>query len=106
MSTAATSSRVSQRLTIQASARRFERPVFFLDRDRFVRPTPELVDDLELLLGSGGVQLCGLGTRRKKRIEQQQQPLFKQEAEEAPENASDEATAAALDAEEAEVSVE
>jgi hypothetical protein len=77
-----------------------------LDRERSVKPTPALVDDLEMLLGSGSVQLCGLGTRRRKKIEQQQQPLFKQEQEEAPEDASDEAAASLLDAEEANASAE
>jgi len=72
-----------------------------LDRERSVRPTATLVDDLEMLLGSGSVQLCGLGTRRRKRVEQQQ-PLFKQEQEEVQEDPSDEAAASVLDAEEAE----
>ena len=69
-----------------------------LDRERSVKPTQALVDDLEMLLGTGSVQLCGLGTRRKKRIEQQQEPLFKQEQQEAAEDA-DEAEASVLDAE-------
>jgi DNA polymerase-3 subunit alpha len=42
-----------------------------------VRITRELVDDLELLLGSGSVQLGGEGQRRLRRIQQQQ--LFKEE---------------------------
>jgi hypothetical protein len=37
-----------------------------------------LVDDLELVLGSGAVQLIGEGMRRQKRLEQQK--LFKEEA--------------------------
>src|SRR5206468_8633719 len=49
-----------------------------LDRERFVKPSRELVDDLELVLGSGCIQLCGAGTRRKKKITAQQQ-LFKEE---------------------------
>jgi hypothetical protein len=74
-----------------------------LDRERMVKASRDLVDDLEQLLGSGGVQLCGLGTRRRKRVEQQQQPLFK-EAEEAGDleatgDESDEQVAAAMDAE-------
>jgi DNA polymerase-3 subunit alpha len=93
---------------LQVSTTPTQKVVMRLDRERSVKPTPALVDDLEMLLGSGSVQLCGLGTRRKKRIEQQQQPLFKQEQEEAPEDASDEAGAALLEAEaeEAEASVE
>ena len=34
-----------------------------LNKERFVKPTRELVDDLDLLLGSGSVQLCGAGTK-------------------------------------------
>jgi DNA polymerase-3 subunit alpha len=53
--------------------------VMRLDKDRFVRPTQQLVDDLELLLGAGCVQLCGLGTKRRKK--QQPQPqLFQEES--------------------------
>ncbi len=48
-----------------------------LDRERFVKPSQQLVDDLELLLGSGCIQLCGAGTRRRKRLEQQR--LFKED---------------------------
>ncbi|MEO8631388.1 MAG: hypothetical protein ABI612_25330, partial [Betaproteobacteria bacterium] len=40
-----------------------------------VRVTRDLVDDLEMLLGSGSVQLSGDGQRRMKRLSQQQ--LFK-----------------------------
>jgi DNA polymerase-3 subunit alpha len=59
-----------------------------LDRERFVRPTPQFVGDLEQLLGSGTVQLCGLGTRRRKLAAVQEQPLFKEmEAEVAEETA-------------------
>jgi DNA polymerase-3 subunit alpha len=60
-----------------------KRVVMRLDRERSVRPTQQLVEDLEMLLGTGSVQLCGAGTRRKKRQEQQrQQPLFGEEAAE------------------------
>jgi hypothetical protein len=50
-----------------------------------VRLTRDLVDDLEMLLGNGSVQLGGDGQRRMKRLAQQQ--LFKEEAitEAAPE---------------------
>jgi DNA polymerase-3 subunit alpha len=47
-----------------------------LNKERAVKPTRELVDDLELLLGTGSVQLCGAGTKRRKK--QQQQQLFRQ----------------------------
>jgi DNA polymerase III subunit alpha len=69
-----------------------------LDRDRFLRPTQELVDDLEQLLGGGSIQLCGVGTRRRKRIEQQR--LFKedQQAEEAALAPADAVPAMAMDA--------
>jgi DNA polymerase-3 subunit alpha len=52
--------------------------VMRLDRERFVKATRDLVDDLEQLLGPGSVQLCGAGTKRRKK--QQQQQLFKDEA--------------------------
>jgi DNA polymerase-3 subunit alpha len=73
-----------------------------LDRDRFVKPARDLVDDLELLLGGGAVQLCGAGTRRRKRTTQQ--PLFQEEQAEAVETAAaevpdDESAAEAMDAE-------
>ena len=50
-----------------------------LDRDRFVKPSQALVDDLDLLLGSGSAELCGAGTKRRKKMAQQQ--LFKEESE-------------------------
>jgi DNA polymerase-3 subunit alpha len=62
--------------------------VMRLDKERFVRPTRELVDDLELLLGSGTVQLCGAGTRRLKR-QQQQQQLFQEQAPETADSPAD-----------------
>ena len=75
-----------------------------LDRERAVRPTRELRDDLELLLGGGCAEFCGAGTKRKKRQAAQQQALFKEEeavAERAAPTADDaDALAAAeLDAE-------
>jgi DNA polymerase III subunit alpha len=78
--------------------------VMRLDKERFVRPTCELADDLEMLLGSGSVQFCGLGTKRLKR-QQQQQELFREEsaadddAAPALPPAADEAVAAVLDME-------
>jgi hypothetical protein len=46
-----------------------------------VRVTRDLVDDLEMLLGNGSVQLGGDGQRRMRRIQQRQ--LFKEEPAEA-----------------------
>jgi DNA polymerase-3 subunit alpha len=67
---------------LQVNAGPTRKVVMRLDRERSVRPTPAMVDDLEMLLGSGSVTLCGAGTRRRKRIEQQrQEPLFREEAE-------------------------
>jgi hypothetical protein len=53
-----------------------------LSRDLQVRPAKDLVDDLEMLLGSGSVQLMGDGSRRLKRLEQQR--LFKEDQAEEP----------------------
>lgn len=64
-----------------------------LNKERFVRPTRELVEELDGLLGSGSVQLCGAGTKRRK--QQQQQQLFKDEA--AAGDAPDMAAEPALD---------
>ncbi len=47
-----------------------------LDRERFVKPTKALVDDIERLLGSGSAMMCGAGTKRSRMKAQQQQPLF------------------------------
>jgi hypothetical protein len=49
-----------------------------LNKERFVKPTRELVDDLDMLLGPGSCQLCGAGTKRRKK--QQQQQLFREES--------------------------
>jgi DNA polymerase III subunit alpha len=48
-----------------------------LNKELSVKPTPAMVDDLEQLLGSGAVELFGDGTKRMKRLAQQQQQLFK-----------------------------
>jgi DNA polymerase III subunit alpha len=45
--------------------------VLRLDRQWNVRPTGQLVDDLELILGQGRVQMAGAGARRQKKAEQQ-----------------------------------
>jgi DNA polymerase III subunit alpha len=49
-----------------------------IDRQMSVRPSPELIGDLEQLLGNGSVDLAGQGSKRRKRLEQQR--LFKEEA--------------------------
>ncbi len=70
-----------------------------LNKERFVRPTNDLVNDLDHLLGFGSVQLCGLGTKRmkKKQAQAQQQPLFKDEAAGAtPDDADASATELAM----------
>ncbi len=61
---------------LQVAARPDQRVVMRLDRDRWVKPTRSLVDEIEQLLGAGSVQLAGLGTRRKKKAATAQQPLF------------------------------
>jgi DNA polymerase-3 subunit alpha len=71
-------------------------------REMSVRPSADMVQDIDLVLGGGTVQLVGAGQRRLKRIEQQK--LFKEEAGVAPEPAApvptDEQLADALDDEE------
>ena len=86
---------------LQVEAGGTRKVVMRLDRERSVRPTPQLVDDLEMLLGSGAVTLCGAGTRRKKRLDQQrQQPLFREEGEgETPESSEADPGAALLEGE-------
>ena len=83
-----------------------KRVILRLDRERFVKPTQELVDDLELLLGGGGVQLCGVGTRRKKRLEAQQQRLFQEQAAEETAPPSVDAETALLEQVDAEAEAE
>jgi DNA polymerase III subunit alpha len=51
-----------------------------IDRQHAVKLSPQLVGDLEQLLGPGSVDLAGAGSKRKKRLEQQR--LFKEDAEE------------------------
>ena len=62
---------------IQVATGTAQRVVMKLDRERFVRPSAELKQDLEHLLGHDCVQFTGAGTRRRKR--QAQQQLFKEE---------------------------
>jgi hypothetical protein len=75
-----------------------------LPGDLAIKASKNLVDDIEMLLGSGAAQLIGAGSKRSRRLAQQQQ-LF---AEEAPESApaqGDEQAAAQLDAEMSEAEV-
>ena len=66
---------------IQVSTGPNRRVVMRLDRERFVKPTLELKQDLERLLGGDAVQFSGAGTRRKKKTTQE--PLFQEEKLEA-----------------------
>ena len=50
-----------------------------LASDSFIKASNELVQDLERVLGSGQVQLCGVGTKRQKQLAQQK--LFSEEAQ-------------------------
>jgi hypothetical protein len=77
--------------------------VLKMRREMNVRPTSEMVQDIDQVLGSGTVQLVGAGQRRMKRLEQQR--LFKEEtittsSTDAPTAPSDEELANALDDEE------
>jgi DNA polymerase III subunit alpha len=65
-------------LFVQVSASGGRKVSLKVNGEHGVRITRELVDDLELVLGSGAVQLSGEGSRRMKRLAQQQ--LFKEEA--------------------------
>jgi len=62
---------------IQIATTLTQRVVMRLDRERFVKPTAGLKQELEQLLGPDCVQFSGAGTRRRKR--QAQQPLFQEE---------------------------
>jgi DNA polymerase III subunit alpha len=90
---------------LQVSVSPSQKVTMRLDRERFVRPSRDLVEDLELALGGGSVQLCGAGTKRRKRVVQQSmfeeagEGLAPAEATVGSAPASDEAAAEALDAE-------
>lgn len=51
-----------------------------IDRQHAVKPGPDLVGDIEQLLGGGSVELAGQGHKRRKRLEQQR--LFKDDVTE------------------------
>jgi DNA polymerase-3 subunit alpha len=82
------------RVYLQLVAGDSQKVTMQLSRELQVRPAKALIDDLEMLLGGGAVQLMGDGSRRLKRLEQQR--LFKED-QAAEEPATDEAAAAALD---------
>jgi DNA polymerase-3 subunit alpha len=84
---------------IQVTTNPGQKVTMRLDRDRFVKPSQTLVDDLEQLLGAGSVQLCGVGARRRKKAAQQQ--LFKEDSqsEETPQSQPESAPIEAMDLE-------
>ncbi|QOV89034.1 DNA polymerase III subunit alpha [Humisphaera borealis] len=53
-----------------------QRVIMRLDRERFVKPSGDLIADLELQLGGDSVMMCGAGTKRSKAKAQQQAALF------------------------------
>ena len=65
--------------------------------EMFVRPAEKLVSELDHVLGSGLVQLVGAGTKRVKRIAQQQ--LFKEETAESEAAIAPASEEVAMDAE-------
>src|SRR5262249_39251547 len=66
-------------LYVQVPTRDGKRVSLRINGDFGVRVTRDLVTDLETLLGPGGVQLTGEGSRRQKQ-RAAQQPLFKEAA--------------------------
>jgi DNA polymerase III alpha subunit len=66
---------------VQIATNPNQRVIMRLDRERFVKPSPALKDELDQLLGADCVQFSGAGTRRRKK--QTQEALFKEEAAEA-----------------------
>jgi DNA polymerase-3 subunit alpha len=66
------------RVFLQISTADAKRIVLQLERELWVRPERALVDQLELALGNGNVQLVGDGLRRQKQLEQQK--LFGEDA--------------------------
>ena len=65
---------------LQVATTPTQRVVMRLDRERFVKPTGDLKNELDHLLGGDCIQFSGAGTKRKKR--QAQQALFKEESAE------------------------
>jgi DNA polymerase-3 subunit alpha len=71
-----------------------------IDRQHTVKASPALVSELEQLLGNGGIELAGAGSKRIKRLEQQR--LFKDDV---PEPSAASAGDLAMDMELEDVSV-
>jgi len=63
---------------VQIATSPTQRVVLRLDRERFVKPSKDLKDELDQLLGADCVQFSGAGTRRRKK--QAQEALFKEDA--------------------------
>jgi len=63
---------------VQISTNPSQRVILRLDRERFVKPSKELKEELDQLLGGDCIQFSGAGTRRRKK--QAQEALFKEEA--------------------------
>ncbi|HMB95776.1 MAG TPA: hypothetical protein VKK61_07030 [Tepidisphaeraceae bacterium] len=72
--------------------------VLRVHKDFYVRPTDQLVRDLDHVLGNGAVQLFGAGQRRKKR-QQQQQKMFAEDQAIAEANLETATVTAVVDAE-------
>ncbi len=85
------------RVYLQVETPQYQKVLLQLGKNLSVRPSKQLVDDVEMLLGSGCVQLRGDGARRLRRIEQQR--LFAEEAatEETPALPSEEQVLAEMD---------
>ena len=66
------------RVYLQVETEQSQKVLLQLGKSLSVRPSKQFVDDVEMLLGNGSVQLRGDGSRRLKRLEQQR--LFKDEA--------------------------
>jgi DNA polymerase-3 subunit alpha len=68
---------------IQINTSPTQKVVMRLDRERFVRPSSELKQELDRLIGSDCAHFTGAGTRRRKKLAQQQ-ALFNEAAAEEP----------------------
>ena len=65
------------RVYLQVETSESQKVLLQLNKELAVRPSKKFVDEIELLLGQGSVQLKGDGARRLKRLEQQK--LFAEE---------------------------
>jgi hypothetical protein len=59
------------RVYLQVETSQAQKVIIQLEKEHSVRPTHDLISDIESLLGRGSVQLRGEGSRRRKAIEQQ-----------------------------------